>query len=192
RPGFVKRPFWPEHTFHEARLRTGEDVADVALMLDGGPHRMFDRSAVEAGDRLEFVEGDDDRSPADFGEPAGQGEDLLGEPGNLPLRTRPWKRHGEKGSCPFSQVRRKGVGPLLEVDFGTGRANGLAEPGSRPIPACFGGDERPRVALEEGDIGAEAADGDVDRQRAAPADGGERVPDERRFAGAARRDEEAL
>src|SRR5262249_4930932 len=93
---------------------------------------------------------------------------------------------------PFSQVRRKGVGPLLEVDFGTGRANGLAEPGSRPIPACFGGDERPRVALEEGDIGAEAADGDVDRQRAAPADGGERVPDERRFAVGGRGEEEGL
>ena len=52
--------------------------------------------------------------------------------------------------------------------------------------------ERAGVALEEREVGAVAADGDLDRERAAPAERLERLPDERRLAVPPRRDEEHL
>src|SRR5215510_6751492 len=40
--GLVERPLWSNHLFHEARLRSREDVADRTLMLRRGAQRMFD------------------------------------------------------------------------------------------------------------------------------------------------------
>ena len=59
RPGLVERPLRSEHPLHQARLRSGEHVADLALVLHGGAQRVLDRPAVEAADRLELVERDD-------------------------------------------------------------------------------------------------------------------------------------
>ena len=43
RAGLVERPLRAEHPFHQARLRAREDIADLALVLDGGAHRVLDR-----------------------------------------------------------------------------------------------------------------------------------------------------
>ena len=86
-------------------------------------------------------------------------------------------------------------GPAFDAvaDLGARRTDHLPQPGPRAIALRLGGgDERPGVALEKGDVGAEAADRDLDRQRAAPRHGGERVADERRLAVPARRDQEDL
>ena len=56
----------------------------------------------------------------------------------------------------------------------------------------FDRDQRPGVALEERDVRAEAADGDLDGQRAAARRRRERLPHQRRLAVAARRDQEDL
>ena len=61
--GLVERAPGTEHPFHQARLRSGKDVAHVALMLHGGAQRVLHGPAVEAGDRLELVERDDDLAP---------------------------------------------------------------------------------------------------------------------------------
>ena len=56
----------------------------------------------------------------------------------------------------------------------------------------FGRNQRAGVAFEERDVGAEAADRDLDGERAAPRHGRQRAADERRLAVAPRRDEEDL
>ena len=66
------------------------------------------------------------------------------------------------------------------------------QPAARALPSRLDGRERPRVALEERDVRAVAADGDLDGERAAPGQRGERLADQRRLAVAARRDEEDL
>ena len=62
RARLVERPLRPDHLLHQARLRAGEHVADLALLLRRGSQRVLDAAAVEAVDRLELVERDDDRS----------------------------------------------------------------------------------------------------------------------------------
>ncbi len=57
---------------------------------------------------------------------------------------------------------------------------------------CLSGGQRPRVAFEKCDVRAEAADGHLDGERALPAHRRQRVPDERRLAIPARRDEKDL
>ena len=46
-------------------------------MLDGGAQRVLHRAAVEAADRLELVERDDDLAAARLGEPGRQREHFL-------------------------------------------------------------------------------------------------------------------
>ena len=58
--GLVERPARADHLLHQARLGAGEDVADLALLLDGGAQGIFDAAAFVAGDGLELVHGDDD------------------------------------------------------------------------------------------------------------------------------------
>ena len=62
-------------------------------MLRGRAQRVLDAAAVEGIDRLELVERDDDGALALRGEPAGQREDLVGQPidvavGRAPAETR--------------------------------------------------------------------------------------------------------
>jgi hypothetical protein len=76
-PGFIERPFRPEHPFHQRRLGAGEHVADIALMLYGRAHRGLDRAAVELADGLKLVESDDDLPPPRVREPAGEREHVL-------------------------------------------------------------------------------------------------------------------
>src|SRR5688572_13016136 len=77
RAGLVEGAPWPEHPFHEAGLRAGEHVADLALMLDRGAHRVLHGSAVEASDRLELVERHDDLATARVRQPRRELEDFL-------------------------------------------------------------------------------------------------------------------
>jgi len=42
RPRFVERPLAPEHALHQGRLGAGEDVPDLALLLDRGAQRVLD------------------------------------------------------------------------------------------------------------------------------------------------------
>ena len=152
-------------------------------MLDRGAQRVLDRAAVEAADRLELVERDDDLPPADLREARGQREHLLGEPGDVAFRSDVGKRDGQ--GAEGRPVRR-------DPHFGPGRPDDLAQPRARAIPSGLGGDERAGVAFEKRDVGAEAADGDLDGEGAAPRHRGERVADERRLAVAPGRDEEHL
>ena len=62
RPGLEERPPGSDHLLHEAWLRAGKDVADLALLLDGGPEGRLDRAAVERGDGLDLVQGDGEAS----------------------------------------------------------------------------------------------------------------------------------
>ena len=78
-PRLVERPRAADHLFHQAGLRAGKDVADVPLMLNGGAHRVLDRPAIEAGDRLKLVECHDDLPPQRLGEPRRQREHFLRE-----------------------------------------------------------------------------------------------------------------
>jgi hypothetical protein len=79
RTSLVERAFRPEHSLHQARLRPGEHVADVSLMLDRRPQRVLHRSAIEAGNRLKLVEGHDDLAAAGARETRRQREHFLGE-----------------------------------------------------------------------------------------------------------------
>ena len=79
RAGFVERAPRRQHPLHQARLRSGEHVADVALMLHGRAHGVLDRAAIESGDRLEFIERDDELAAAGLGEASRKGEHVVGE-----------------------------------------------------------------------------------------------------------------
>ena len=185
RPGLVERPLRAEHPLHQARLGAGEDVADLALMLDRGAQRVLDRAAVEAADRLELVERDDDLAAARRGEPRRAARTLPARAARR--RGRSARRETTRVSAPSGD----GVGRV--ADFGARRAASTSRSQVRARSQLrLGRDERARVALEERDVRAEAADGDLDGQRAAPRHRGERVADQRRLAVAARRDQEDL
>ena len=186
RSGLVERPPRAEHPLHQAGLRAGEHVSDRSLMLHGGAQGMLDRPAVEAADRLKLVEGDDHRPASRVGEPRGKGEDLLRETRDVAIRSDAWKGDAD---------RAERAGGHAVADLGARRTDHLAQPGPRAIALRLGGaggHDGPGVALEEGDVGAEAADRHLDRQRAALRHGGERVADQRRLAVSARRDQEDL
>ena len=93
RSGLVERPLGAEHPLHQARLRAGEDVADVALMLNGGPQRMLDRSAVETRDGLKLVERDDHLPSARVGEAGWQREHFLREARDVAIGADARERH---------------------------------------------------------------------------------------------------
>ena len=152
-------------------------------MLHSGAHRVLHRAAIEPGDRLKLVERDHDLPAARLGKSRRQREHLLREPGDIPLCPDVGKRD--------RQITQRRVAGRIS-DFGARGADRLAQPAPRAIPFRFRRDERARVAFEEGHIGAEAADGDVDRERAAAGDRDERAADERRLPVAAWRDQEDL
>ena len=148
---------------------------------------MLHRSAVEAGNRLEFVERHDDLAPAHFGEPCGKREHLLREAGDVAIGSDVRERHRQRGPR-----LRSGQAVGRVAHLGACRPDDLAQPRARAIPFGFRRHERARVAFEKRHVGAEAADGDVDRQGAAARHRGERAADQRRLAVAARRDQKDL
>ena len=79
-PALIEGAFRGEHPIHQRRLRSGEDVADLTLILNRRAQRMLDRAAVEGGHRLEFVERDGQPLPARARDTAGQRKDLGGQP----------------------------------------------------------------------------------------------------------------
>ena len=164
RSGFVERSLRSEHAFHERRFGSREDVADVTLMLDGRAHRVLDRSAVELADGLKFVERDRDLPPARGGQARRQREDFLREAGDLAFAPDARERHGHRSRARRLQRRVRRV-----ADLGLRRSHRLAQPAARAVPPRFRGDQRSGVALQERDVRAEAADGDLDGERAASA-----------------------
>ena len=183
RAGLVERPPGSEHALHQARLGPGEYVADLALVLHRRAHRVLDQSAVEAGNGLELVERDDHLAAARLGESRRQREDFLRQPPDVAIRAHGREGHGDR-------AERRGVRRV--ADLGAGRSHRVPQPAPRAVAPGFRGDQRARVALEERDVRAEAADGDLDGQRAAARHHRERAPDERRLAVAPRRDQEDL
>ena len=110
------------------------------------------------------------RRPRSVGNAPGQREHLLGQPRDVALGPRRWESDGE---------------PTLPARSGSTRTSGrsaveqIAQPGAYARSSRVStDDERPRVALEERDVRAVAADRDLDRQRAALR-GGARAPDAR-------------
>ena len=85
RAGLVERPAAAEHPLHQRRLRTGEHVADLALVLHRGAQRVLDAAAVERADRLELVERDRQLPAAALGDAPGQREHLLREARDVAL-----------------------------------------------------------------------------------------------------------
>ena len=152
-------------------------------MLHRRAQRVLDRAAVEAGDRLELVERDDDLAAADLGEAGGEREDLLRQARDVALGAHAGKRDGHG-------AERRRIGRVS--DLGAGRPDRVLQPRAGALPSGLGGDERAGVALEKRHVRAEAADGHLHGQRAAARHGRERAADQRRLAVPARRDEEDL
>ena len=71
-------------------------------MLRGGAQRVLDAAAVEAVDRLELVERDDDGALPFGGQPAGQREDLVGQPVDVAVGRAPAGNATEKRPGPVS------------------------------------------------------------------------------------------
>ena len=88
--------------------------------------------------------------------------------------------------------------PMAPVESASSLSSGFAapmaslQPAARLVPAGLHREQRPGVALEECEVGAVAADRDFGGERAAAADGAQRLPDQRRLAVSSRRDEEDL
>src|SRR5438552_10052159 len=122
-------------------------------MLRGRAKGVLDGAAVEAVDCLELVEGDDDGALALGGESPWQREHLVGETIDVACRRDQWERDGQPAE---SSLLR------LVPDFGARRCDGVGQPRARAVPLRFDGGDRARVSLEEGQVRAVAADGDVD------------------------------
>ena len=67
----------------------------------------------------------------------------------------------------------------FEPDFRPGRANRVAQPVAGAVPVRFRRGQRAGVPFEKGHVRAEAADRQLDGDRAAPAHGGERLANQR-------------
>ena len=78
--GLVERAPRSEHALHQAWFGPGEHVSDVALVLNGGPQCVLDRSAVEPIDRLELVERDHHLSTAHVRQTGREREHFLRQP----------------------------------------------------------------------------------------------------------------
>ena len=98
-----------------------------ALLLRRGAQRVLDAAAVEAVDRLELVERDDDRPLPLGGQPAGQREDLVGQPVDVALGLDRGKRDGELG---------RARSPRLVADLRPRRRDRLGQPGRAPAPTA--------------------------------------------------------
>ena len=183
RARLVERPAPAEHPLHEARLGPGEDIPDLTLVLDGRAQRVLDASAVEGADRLELVERHGETAAARLGDAAGQREHLLGDARHVPVRADRRERQGQLAAA---------VVVRLDAHLVADGAEHVAQPPAGPVEARLDRQQRARVALEERDVRAVAADGDVDRERAAAFRAAQRLPHERGLAVAARRDQEDL
>ena len=93
------------------------------------------------------------------------------------------KRERELGAA-----RRVGVEAHLRPDG----AEQLGGPAPQPADRRVGGDQRPRVGLEEADVRAGRGDGDLDGEDLLARQAAHHVADQRRLAVAARRDQEHL
>ena len=160
RAGLVERPARAEHPLHQRRLGAGEDVADLALVLHRGAQRVLDAAAVERADRLELVERDRHAPPlAASAMLPGQREHLLREPRDVAVAADGGERRPRAGRGPAASGSTRTSGRT--------RAEHVAQPGRAPRRARVStASERPGVALEKRDVGAVAADRDLDRQRA--------------------------
>src|SRR5262249_28539695 len=125
RSRLVERATWADHLVHQARLGPGEDISNLALMLCSGAKRVLDAAAVEAVDRLEFVERNDEGPFAIGRQLARQRKDLVGEAVQVAAGGNLRKRDGE---APQARILR------LVANLRTRRRDGLHEPGARPIP----------------------------------------------------------
>ena len=156
-------------------------------MLHGGAHRVLDRSAVEAADRLKLVERHHHLAAPGLGELGGQREHFLGEARDVAVGARVRKGDPHRGGAASGRID-PGVGRRsMRVDEMASRSQR-----ARAVRFGLGGRERARVTLEEGHVRAEAADGDLDRQRALPRHRRQRAADQRGLAVAPGRDQEHL
>ena len=150
RAGLVEGPALAQHAFHQRRLRSGEDVADLALLLDRGAQRVLDAAAVERADAPGTRRA---RSPCG---------------GGAPRRSGRAARRPRCARCETSRsVRTEGNETAIWLrprSSGSSRTSGLTPDSmsrshaARPVEPRFGGRERAGVALEERDVGAVAAD----------------------------------
>jgi len=106
---------------------------------------------------------------------------------------------GQTADFPRGVNRREGNGELpeavllwLEADLRACGRDDLGQPAPGAFPSRLDGGQRPGVAFEKRHVRAVAAHREVDGERAAPRQRGQRLTDERRLAVAARRDEEDL
>ena len=139
-------------------------------MLHRGAQRVLDAAAVEAADRLELVERD--------GEPAAARRRRAGRAARTPPAPAATtsRRCGRRETTTREPRCRRG--PVRRRTSARTASSSVAQPGRARGPSRVStDDQRPGVALEERDVRAEAADGDLDGQRAAasrprPAPGG--------------------
>ena len=143
---------------------------------------MFDAAAVEPVDRLELVERDDDARLAQIAEAPWQRKYLGRQARDVAVAPDARELHRHAHRARWSRPRA--AAPALRA------ADRLLEPAARLVPARLHREQRSRVAFEKGEIGAVAADRDFGGQRAAAADGAQRLADQGRLAVAPRGDEE--
>ena len=73
-------------------------------MLHGGAHRVLDRSAVEAADRLKFVERHHHVAAPRLREPVGQGEHFLREARDVAVGSRIRKGDPHRGGAVSGRI----------------------------------------------------------------------------------------
>ena len=183
RTGLVERPLRADHLLHQRRLRAGEDVADLPLILHRRAQRVLDVAAVELRQRLEFVERDHHAPLLAFGDVRRQREHFLGEPRDVAIRARRRKRQRDL---------RAAARLHLVAHFRPDRGEHFLQPRARAIGLRFERHQRPRVAFEKRHVRAEAADRQLHGQHLLLRERREHVADQRRLAVAARRDQEDL
>src|SRR6187402_2155626 len=131
-------------------------------MLGGRAQRMFDAAAVETVDRLELVERDDDGALALAGELTGKQEDFVGEAIHIACGRHLRKCDREPPEARFFR---------FVANLRTRRDDRLGKPRPCALPFRFDGGNGPRIALEEGEVRAVAADGEVDGERSTSPEG---------------------
>jgi hypothetical protein len=113
------------------------------LLLRRRAEGVLDASPVEAVNRLELVERDDDVALPLGGQPAGDGKDFHGKPVDVAIRA-----DRRKGDRKLSEARVL----WFITNLRPRRPDGFHQPLPGAIPARLDGGQCPGVAFEKGEV----------------------------------------
>ena len=156
--GLVERPARANHLVHQARLGAGEHVptfrcccaaARSACSTDPPLNPSIAWNSSSATTTVRF------RSAAS-------------RPGSAKISLASRFTSRSVLTAGNATANRRSGSAGLESQLGSRGRDGLGQPRSRALPSRLHRRQRPRVSLEERDVGAVAADRQVNRQRALP------------------------